>query len=202
MRTSLLPLTLSLSSLDPRHQKANRERLALKAIDLENLSDDEELASFSALISDEWLFNHDKRIGAIRDLWQETQRIAIGSSYDLISARLSNEQREIVGRMVKLNGQEVGPLLSDYVANLLDRLSVPVGAGDCLGDCGERFVSPPIHCKSIVQNPHGMGRVLPLPDQLCAGFDLDAAENAGTIAIANAIAISRSRRFVAADRPP
>jgi hypothetical protein len=122
VEASLLPLTLSLSSRDPRHQKADRERLALKAIDLEHLSDDEELTSFSALISDDWLVNHDKRISSIRDLWQETQRIAIGSSYELISARLSNEQREIVGRMVKLNGQEVGPLLSDYVANLLDRL--------------------------------------------------------------------------------
>lgn len=122
VEASLLPLTLSLSSHDPRHQEADRERLALKGTDLENLSDDEELKSFSALISDEWLLNHNRTIDSIRDLWQEAQRIAIGSSYDLISARLSNEQREIVGRMVELNGKGVGSLLSDYVSNLLDRL--------------------------------------------------------------------------------
>jgi hypothetical protein len=122
VEASLLPFTLSLSSRDPRGQKANRERLALKAIDLETLSEDEELATFSALISDEWLLSHDKRIGAIRDLWQETQRIAIGSSYELISSRLSNEQREIVSSMIKSKGDEAGPLLSDYAAKLLDRL--------------------------------------------------------------------------------
>lgn len=122
VEASLLPLTLSLGAPDPRDRDATREKLALRAIDLDNLLEDEQIANFALLISDEWLSNHDERIRDIRDLWQETQRIAIGSSFDLVSARLSHEQREIISRMTDSNGQQSEVLLSDYAAKLLDRL--------------------------------------------------------------------------------
>src|SRR5260370_40716515 len=65
------------------------------------------------------------------------------------------------------------------------RVSIPVRAGDCLGDRGERLIGPAIQGEPFVENHHGVGRVLPLADELRSGFDLDPAENAGTVAIAN-----------------
>src|SRR5436190_15861149 len=76
----------------------------------------------SALISEDWLNSHEKRISEIRELWQETQRIAIGSSYELISARLSKAQREVIGEIAGSRGKNPAPLLNDYVSKLLDKL--------------------------------------------------------------------------------
>src|SRR5437764_3876969 len=66
-------------------------------------------------------------------------------------------------------------------------VSVPVRTGDRLGNGGERFVSPAIQCEPFVEDHHRMSGVLPLPDELSARFDLDPAERAGAVAIANGI---------------
>ncbi|WP_316235376.1 MULTISPECIES: hypothetical protein [unclassified Bradyrhizobium] len=122
LEASLLPVTYGLTWPDPRRESASRETLALKAIDIERVSDDPELSRFSTLISDSWLEQHDERIAQIRELWQEAQRITIGSSYELISERLNADQREFIGRYVSSDKESASALLSEYIGKLLDRL--------------------------------------------------------------------------------
>src|SRR5215212_11145222 len=64
-------------------------------------------------------------------------------------------------------------------------VSVPICAGDYFRNGGKRLVSPAIQCEPVVEDHHGMSGVLPLPDELRARFDLDPAERAGAVAIAN-----------------
>src|SRR4051794_29174338 len=66
-------------------------------------------------------------------------------------------------------------------------VSVPVCAGDRLGNGGERLVSSAIQCEPLVEDHHRMSGVLPLTDELRARFDVDPIERAGTVAIANGI---------------
>jgi hypothetical protein len=124
VEASLLPLTYSLASrsVTPSESLVTREKLALKLVDSENLSDDEELGAFSGRLSNDWLADQDDRIKDIRNLWQEAQRLAIGSSYDLISARLNVEQRELIDEIATKSADEIGPVLNDYVTRLLDKL--------------------------------------------------------------------------------
>src|SRR5947209_2196489 len=49
--------------------------------------------------------------------------------------------------------------------------AVPAGAGDGLGDGGERGVALAPPRKAIVQHHHLVGLLLPCPDQLGAGLD-------------------------------
>src|SRR5215208_7763792 len=52
-----------------------------------------------------------------------------------------------------------------------ERKPVPVGAGDGIGNGGERLVSPAVPLESIHECRNGMAGVLPLPDHLRAGFN-------------------------------
>jgi hypothetical protein len=124
VEASLLPLTYSLASrsVTPSESLVTREKLALKLVDRENLSDDKELDAFSGRLSNDWLAAQDDRIKDIRNLWQEAQRLAIGSSYELISARLNVEQRELINDIATKSADEIGPVLNDYVTRLLDKL--------------------------------------------------------------------------------
>lgn len=122
LEASLLPVTYGLTWPDPRRESASRETLALKAVDLERVAADPELAPFSSLISASWLNQHDHRIAQIRELWQEAQRMTIGSSSQLISERLNAEQRDFIGRFVTSHQENASALLSEYVSKLLDRL--------------------------------------------------------------------------------
>src|SRR5882762_7343842 len=66
-------------------------------------------------------------------------------------------------------------------------ISVPVGAGDSVGDSRERLIGPPIPFESFVQGCDLMGGVLPLSDHLRAGLNTAAAEQGVRITISNGV---------------
>src|SRR5215218_288133 len=81
--------------------------------------------------------------------------------------------------------------------------AVPVRACDGLCDHRERAVSGAVPLEAaVVEHVHGVGLALPHPDQPGAGFDARADEGWLEPALTRAAAISRSLRFVAAERPP
>src|SRR5712672_4123948 len=66
-------------------------------------------------------------------------------------------------------------------------ISVPVGAGDSVGDSRERLIGPPLPFESFVQSCDLMGGVLPLSDHLRAGLNAAAAEHGVRITISNGV---------------
>src|SRR6266478_5549652 len=66
-------------------------------------------------------------------------------------------------------------------------ISIPVGAGDSVGDSRERLIGPPIPFESLVQSSDLMGGVLPLADHLRAGLNAAAAKRAVRITISNGV---------------
>src|SRR5258705_7009067 len=66
-------------------------------------------------------------------------------------------------------------------------ISVPVGAGDSVGDCRERLIGPPVPFESFVQSCDLMGGVLPLSDHLRAGLNSVAAKRGIRITISNGV---------------
>jgi hypothetical protein len=122
VEASLLPITYALAAQSDVSKAANRETLTLKLVDQENVSDDEQLRAFSSLISEKWLSGQRERMEEIRELWQEAQRVSIGSSYELVSGRLTNEQRELIVSTPSEAGERASSMLNAYVTRLLDRL--------------------------------------------------------------------------------
>src|SRR6266436_2170950 len=66
-------------------------------------------------------------------------------------------------------------------------ISVPVGAGDSVGDSRERLIGPPIPFESFVQSCDFMSGVLPLSDHLRAGLNSVTAEHSVRITISNGV---------------
>src|SRR5258707_4021140 len=66
-------------------------------------------------------------------------------------------------------------------------ISVPVGAGDSVGNCRERLIGPPIPFESFVQSCDLMGGVLPLSDHLRAGANAVAAKRGACITVSNGV---------------
>src|SRR6266852_74569 len=66
-------------------------------------------------------------------------------------------------------------------------ISVPVGAGDSVGDSRERLIGPPIPFESFVQSCDLMGGVLPLSDHLRDGLNAAAAEHSVRITVSNGV---------------
>jgi hypothetical protein len=99
----------------------SREQLALKMVDAERLSDDADLRKLAQALADTWLADHADRVEQIRDQWQKAQRLAIGSSYDLIVERITDEQLTLAAVLTR-NPDHSDQVLGAYVAELLDRL--------------------------------------------------------------------------------
>jgi len=71
--------------------------------------------------------------------------------------------------------------------NAEEGISVPVGAGDSVGDRRERLIGPPVPFEPLVQSCDLMGGVLPLSDHLRAGLNTAAAEQGVRITISNGV---------------
>jgi hypothetical protein len=97
VEAALLPLTTAhdlRSGLRTDGVSRWRERLALELVDSENFIDDPELIAISEVLARDWS-EHKDRIDRIRSRWREAHRVSIGSSFELIAARISDEQMEL-----------------------------------------------------------------------------------------------------------
>jgi hypothetical protein len=128
VEVTLLPFNLS--QMRGRHDRLEpinrgREYLALKLVELDHthdLLDNKDIAFFARNLTGEWLQESRDRLDALRVLWQQTERAAIGSMYESISHRFDREQKLLGAELAHLGSGELGPALVDHVGRLLDHI--------------------------------------------------------------------------------
>lgn len=126
VEASLLPLPFTddrrgPDTVDPCFN-ASRERLALKLVDREDLTNDEELAALSHLLTDEWLAERDGEFSRITANWQSAHRFSIGASFETLSQRVGTELRETAKKYFSSDAREARFILRKYVTDVFDKL--------------------------------------------------------------------------------
>lgn len=126
VEAALLPLPFALQMqtrvLSDPLINLTRERLALKLVDTDAPSADEELSALSDILNATWVQARGQEIEGIRESWQKAQRFAIGASTDLITPRLGKALKDAAAQYFNEAARNAGPILSGYVAKVLDKL--------------------------------------------------------------------------------
>lgn len=169
VEVALLPFNLSRMGA-PSHRleqiDRGREFLALQLVDTPVLREHPVFKFFGGKMTPDWLRENDERLKEITTLWQRTERIAIGSMYDTVLPRVDGVERPQMVRRGGAGGAALGPALTGYVENLLDRivedsvkLWAPLAArfitkrlADAVSARGER-ARPPIYLDLRSYNP-------------------------------------------------
>jgi hypothetical protein len=120
----LLPLVsfVGVGSSDGISQGTERERLALRLADYSKLADDPKLTAFAEKLGREWTRTERQRLLEIRDLWHQSQRLAIGASYDIIAPRMDEERLTIAEGTLADNDAGGNASLFQYASTILERL--------------------------------------------------------------------------------
>jgi hypothetical protein len=99
------------------------EVLALKQVGRETLADDPELMPIvNEMASRNWSGHAAAIIEDSRDLWQEMERLSIGASFDLLIARMTDEQKAVAGKFSNSKGEETSKILGEYASGVLSKL--------------------------------------------------------------------------------
>ena len=123
----LLPFNISnlggneASTLSRTSRRA-REDLSLRLSQNRSAGPDQVIAFFLRNSSSEWYTKSRASIEAIRDTWQEVERIAIGTFYDLVQKRLKEEDKVFPGlKEVPLDAAS-NEQMANYLFKALDNL--------------------------------------------------------------------------------
>lgn len=126
MEVILLPFNLSrMESYGPDRVEAinrSREYFALKLVDFSpaDLIVEPDISFFSNSLTEQWLADSERRMHDLRVRWYQAEQVAIGSMYGTIRARLSSELEIEADRFAEPGADDLGPLLTNYLSNLLD----------------------------------------------------------------------------------
>jgi hypothetical protein len=125
---------LSANAMDPKRKERSlpsiaesitderREMLALKQVHQERLADDPELIPLIDMVSEHVIEDAANIIRRSRGHWQEIQRLSIGTSFDLIHGRMSEEQLHMVSRYTEALHDDASQILVEYATSHLEKL--------------------------------------------------------------------------------
>lgn len=123
---ALLPFNLAQLGTDGLRRNLvdrNREAFALKLADHHPLTTDPSLAFFREKLTPTWRAESRGNLQNLTMLWQRTERAAIGSMYDSIKLRMSENQTSAAYR-ADAGADDLGPVLTNFVNDLLDQIVV------------------------------------------------------------------------------
>ena len=124
IESTLLPLTVADDEDDDVDGvfSRSRERLALKLNQFRHSATDDELAAFIDGLSSDWLEGQRGALTETQRLWQLTQRVTIGASYDVLTSRLTPEQRALADKLGDATADEASIVLGEYAQGVLSEL--------------------------------------------------------------------------------
>ena len=125
VEVTLLPFNLSqMGARSGRREVIDRGReyLALKLVDSKDLIDDKEIGFFAKRLTHKWLEESRQHLNEMRQLWQQTERTAIGSMYETILPRLSRARRIVAEELAEPGAADIGQALVQYVDLLLNQI--------------------------------------------------------------------------------
>lgn len=116
------PRQRSLPSIVESITDKRREMLALKQVHQATLADDPELEPLVTMVSQGFVEDAANIIKRNRAHWQEIERLSIGTSFELIYGRMSDEQRAMVSRYADAIDDDASQILVEYAASHLEKL--------------------------------------------------------------------------------
>lgn len=127
VEVALLPFNLATMGAKGAYLDAvlrSRELLALKLVDAVALTEDNSISYFKSRLDQHWIDESRSSLEGLTRLWQQTERAAIGSMYDSVQPRFNEQQNRAISDDAAGAGEALGPALSAYVNELLDRIVV------------------------------------------------------------------------------